>query len=45
MLFDPATKPSASWEVEPAHDRTVLALQYLVAFICVGAAVLLSTLH
>ena len=45
MLVDPAAKPSASWEVEPAHDRTMLALQYLVALVCVGAAVLLSSLH
>jgi hypothetical protein len=45
MFFDPATKPRGSWEAEPPHDRTMLALQYLVAFIAVGAAILLSSLH
>ena len=45
MFFDRATKPSRSWEVEPSDDRTMLALQYLVAFIAVGAAILLSSLH
>jgi hypothetical protein len=45
MFFDRATKPSRSWEVEPPDDRTMLALQYLVAFIAVGAAILLSTVH
>ena len=45
MLFDPATRSSGSWEVQPSHDRAMLALQYLVAFIAVIAAVLLSSLH
>ena len=45
MLFDRAAKPTRSWKVEPPDDRTMLALQYLVAFIAVGAAILLSTLH
>jgi hypothetical protein len=45
MFFDPATKPSGSWEVEPPHDRTMLALQYVVAFVAVGAAILLSSVH
>jgi hypothetical protein len=45
MFFDRATKPSRSWEVEPPDDRTMLALQYVVAFIAVGAAILLSSLH
>ena len=45
MLFDRSAKPSGSLEVEPPDDRTMLALQYLVAFIAVGAAILLSTLH
>ena len=45
MFFDRATKPSRSWEVEPPDDRTMLALQYLVAFIAVGAAILLSAVH
>jgi hypothetical protein len=44
MLFDPAAKPR-TWEAEPSGDRTMLALQYLVAFIAVGAALLLSTVH
>jgi len=45
MFFDRATKPTRSWEVEPPDDRTMLALQYLVAFIAVGAAILLSSVH
>lgn len=45
MLFDRAAKSRMSWEVEPSGDRTMLALQYFVAFIAVGAALLLSTLH
>ena len=45
MLFDRATKPSRSWEVEPPDDRTMLVLQYLIAFIAVGAAILLSSVH
>ena len=45
MFFDRATKPSRSWEVEPPDDRTMLALQYLVAFMAVGAAILLSSVH
>ena len=45
MLIDPATRQSGSWEVDPPHDRTMLALQYLVAFISVAAAALLSSLH
>ena len=45
MFFDPATKPSASWEVEPPHDRTMLALQYVVAFVAAAAAILLGSLH
>jgi hypothetical protein len=45
MLFDPATRSSGSWDVDPPHDRTMLALQYLIALICVAAAGLLSYLH
>ena len=45
MLFDPAARQSGSWEAEPTHDRTMLVLQYFVAFIAVAAAVLLSALH
>jgi hypothetical protein len=42
MLFDPAARPNGSWDVDPPHDRTMLALQYLVAFVAVAAAGLLS---
>jgi hypothetical protein len=45
MLVDPATRPDASWDVDPPHDRTMIALQYLVAFIAVAAAILLSSIH
>ena len=45
MLFDRAAKSRMSWGTEPSADRTMLALQYFVAFIAVGAAVLLGTLH
>ncbi len=45
MLIDPAPGPSASWDMEPVHDRTMLALQYLVAFVAVAAAGLLSFVH
>ena len=45
MLIDPATRQSGSWEADDPHDRTMLALQYLVAFIAVAAAFLLSSLH
>ena len=45
MLIDPAARQSGSWEADPPHDRMMLALQYLVAFIAVAAAVLLSSVH
>jgi len=45
MLLDPATPQSGSLEVDPPRDRTMLALQYLIAFIAVVAAGLLSSLH
>jgi hypothetical protein len=45
MLIDPATRQTGSWEVDPPRDRTMLALQYLVAFIAAAAALLLSSLH
>jgi hypothetical protein len=45
MLFDPATRQTGSWEADDPHDRAMLALQYLVAFIAVAAALLLSSLH
>jgi hypothetical protein len=45
MLIDPATRQSGSWEADSPHDRAMLALQYLVAFIAVAAAFLLSSLR
>ena len=45
MLIDPAARESVSWEAESPHDRAMLALQYLVAFIAVAAAYLLSSLN
>jgi len=45
MLVDHATRPSESSEVDPPHDRMMLALQYLIAFIAVAAAGLLDSLH
>jgi hypothetical protein len=45
MLIDPATSQSGSWEAEDPHDRTMLALQYLVASIAIAAALLLSSLN
>lgn len=45
MLIDPATRRDGSWEVDPPHDRTMLALQYIVAFVAVAAAGLLSSIH
>ena len=45
MVSDPATRQSGSWEADPPHDRMMLAIQYVVAFIAVAAAILLSSLH
>jgi hypothetical protein len=45
MLSDRATRQGASWDVDPPHDRVMLALQYLVAFIAVVAAGLLGSIH
>ena len=45
MLFDPANRQNGSWEADPVHDRTMLALQYLVALVAAVAAVLMSALH
>jgi hypothetical protein len=45
ILFDPAAGSSGSWDVDPPRDRTMLALQYLVALIAAAAAALLSYLH
>jgi hypothetical protein len=45
MLADPAPRPSGSWDVDPPHDRMMLAIQYLIAFVAVAAAGLLGSLH
>ena len=45
MLFEPASRTSGSWEADPAHDRIMLALQYLVAIVAVAAAGLLGFIH
>ena len=45
MLFEPRTRRSASSEDHPAHDRTMLALQYLTAIVAVAAAGFLSFIH
>jgi hypothetical protein len=45
MQSDPAARQSGSWEVDPPHDRTMLALQYVVAVIAAAAAIVLSSLH
>jgi hypothetical protein len=45
MLFEPASEREAPWDVDPSHDRAMLALQYVVAVIAVGAALLLSSVH
>jgi len=42
MLFGPRSRPSRSWAGHPAHDRTMLALQYLTAIVAVAAAGFLS---
>ena len=45
MLFDPASRTSGSWEDDPAQDRIMLALQYLIAIVAVAAAGLLGFIH
>jgi hypothetical protein len=45
MLIEPASRPPGSWEAEPAHDRMMLALQYLVAIVAVTAAGLMGFIH
>lgn len=42
MLIHRAPSDPGSWEGEPAHDRIMLALQYLTALVAVAAAGLLS---
>lgn len=38
MLFESRTRRPGSLEDRPAHDRTMLALQYLIAIVAVAAA-------
>ena len=45
MLIEPASRAPQSWEADPAHDRIMLALQYLVAFVAVAAAGLMGLIH
>jgi hypothetical protein len=45
MLIEPASKAPESWDTDPAHDRIMLALQYLVAIVAVAAAGLLGFIH
>lgn len=42
MLIEPASGPDSPWETDPAHDRMMLAFQYLVAIVAVAAAGLLG---
>lgn len=44
MLFESRTR-RPGWEDHPAHDRTMLALQYLTAIVAVAAAGFLSFIH
>jgi hypothetical protein len=45
MLIDPTHTPDESWDTDPTHDRTMLALQYLTALVAVAAAGLLGFIH
>lgn len=45
MLIEPTSRASGSWEADPAHDRIMLALQYLVAIVAVAAAGLMGFIH
>jgi hypothetical protein len=38
MLFESRTRRPGVWKDHPAHDRTMLALQYLTAIVAVAAA-------
>jgi hypothetical protein len=42
MLFERVSRAPGSWEADPAHDRIMLALQYLIAIVAVAAAGLLG---
>ena len=45
MLFEPRTRQPGSWQDDPVHDRTMLALQYLTAIVAIAAAGFLSFIH
>ncbi len=45
MLTDRTHQPFAMDETDPASDRAMLVLQYLVAVIAVIAAALLALVH
>ena len=45
MLIEPASRAPGSWEADPAHDRIMLAFQYLVAIVAVAAAGLMGFIH
>jgi hypothetical protein len=45
MLFEPGGRTSGAREADPAHDRIMLALQYLIAIVAVAAAGLLGFIH
>ena len=45
MLIEPASRAPGSWEADPAHDRMMLAFQYLVAILAVAAAGLMGFIH
>jgi hypothetical protein len=44
MLPEPRTRQPGSWK-DPAHDRTMLALQNVTAILAVAAAGILSFIH
>ena len=44
-MIEPASRASGSWDADPAHDRIMLAIQYLVAIVAVAAAGLMGFLH
>lgn len=44
-MIEPASRPSGSWEADPAHDRIMLAIQYLVAIVAMVAAGLMGLVH
>jgi hypothetical protein len=44
-MIEPARGAPGSWEADPAHDRIMLAIQYLVAIVAVAAAGLMGFLH